>query len=76
MKVSDCSFFIIAKNKDENVHRFALGAIEGNFWREKERDSFGILYAGYLLSIVQIKREKEGDREKERQKCVTKKCDL
>ena len=27
------------KNKDENVHRFALSAIkEGYFWRERERD--------------------------------------
>ena len=26
---------------------------------ERERDSFGILYTGYLLSIVKIKRERE-----------------
>ena len=50
----------------ENVHRFALIAIRGKLWREKgrkrerekererngekERDSYGILYMGYLLS--------------------------
>ena len=26
---------------------------------ERKRDSFGILYTGYLLSIVNIKRERE-----------------
>ena len=45
--------------------------------RERERDSFGILYTGYILSIVNIKREiergkrerewKEREREKEQQ---------
>ena len=25
-------------NKDKNVHRFALSAIIGDFWREKERE--------------------------------------
>ena len=25
-------------NKDENVHRFALSALRGNSWRERERD--------------------------------------
>jgi hypothetical protein len=32
--------------------------------RKRERDSFGILYTGYLLSIVKVKRE--GERMKER----------
>jgi hypothetical protein len=27
---------------DENAHRFALSAIRGNFWWERERDSFNI----------------------------------
>ena len=36
---------------------------EGNVWREKEkRDSFGILYIGYPLFIVKIKREIEGEK--------------
>ena len=25
------------KNQDENVHRFALSALRGNFWREREK---------------------------------------
>ena len=53
---------------DENVHRFDLSAIRGTFGeREKERDSFRILYTGYLLSIVKIKRKRE-KREKESKK--------
>ena len=35
--------------------------------RKKERDCFGILYTGYLLSIVKIKREIERD-EKDRER--------
>ena len=31
--------------------------------KENERDFFGILYTGYLLSIVKIKREIERERE-------------
>ena len=38
---------------------------EGNFWRK--RDNFGILYTGYLLSIVKIKREIKRER-REREK--------
>ena len=34
----------------------------------RERDSFGIIYTGYLLSIVKIKREIEKKREKERKR--------
>ena len=34
---------------------------------ERERDSFGILYTGYLLSIVKIKRGRERQRERERE---------
>ena len=34
--------------------------------RKRERDSFGILYTGYLLSIVKIERELERERERER----------
>ena len=52
---------------DENVHRFALSAIRGEFLEidsERERYSFGIFYTGNLLSIVRIKREIE--RKKER----------
>ena len=56
-------------NKEENVHRFALGAIRGKLLererekKKKEGDSFGILYTGYLLSIVKIKREIQRKRE-------------
>ena len=46
------------KKGNEHIFEFL-----GNFWRVKERereiDSFGILYTGYLLSIVKNKREKE-----------------
>ena len=69
------SIAIYYKNKDENVHRFALSVIRG--WllerekekdrvkerdreRDRERDSFGILYTVYLLSI-----EKREERERE-----------
>ena len=31
---------------------------------EREIDSFGILYTGYLLSIVNIKKEREGEKER------------
>ena len=42
--------------------------------RESEivRDSFGILYTGYLLSIVKIKRDREREKERDRN---NKKCD-
>ena len=33
--------------------------------RERERDRFEILYTGYLLSIVKIKREIQRKRERE-----------
>ena len=49
-------------NKDKNVYRYALSAIRGELLEsenEKERDSFGILYTGDLLSIVKIRRERE-----------------
>ena len=36
------------KNKDENVHRIALSAIRGELL-ERDRDSFGILFTGYLF---------------------------
>ena len=36
--------------------------------RKRERDSFGILYTGYLLSIVKIKREIEREKERERER--------
>ena len=36
--------------------------------RERERDSFGILYTGYPLSIVKIKRERDRERKRERGK--------
>ena len=45
-------------------NRFALSAIRGEFL---ERDSFGILYTGYLLSIVKIMREIDSEREREQQ---------
>ena len=37
-----------SKKKDENVYRFALIALRGELL-ERERDSFGISYTGYLL---------------------------
>ena len=36
--------------------------------RKRERYSFGILYTGYLLSIVKIKRERKRERERERER--------
>ena len=33
--------------------------------RERERDSFGLLYTGYLLFIVKIKRDREKDKKRE-----------
>ena len=44
-------------NKDKNVHRFALSAIRGELLErerergkeiKRERDSFGLLFTGYL----------------------------
>ena len=51
---------------------FALSAIRGELLERKreivgERDSFGILNTGYLLSIVKIKRE-ERERKKKRER--------
>ena len=42
--------------------------------KKRERNSFGILYTGYLLSIVKIKRDREieGKREREREICKCK----
>ena len=56
------SRIIIKVNKDENVHKFALSDIRGELL-ESERYSFGILYKGYLLSIVKFKREREIERQ-------------
>ena len=35
---------------------------------KRKRDSFGILYTGYLLSIEKIKRERKRERKKERER--------
>ena len=48
---------ILSTNKDENVHRFALSAIRGEHLErerksKRERESFWILYTGYLLEIL------------------------
>ena len=51
-------------NKDENVHRFAC-AIRGELL-ERKRDSFEILYTGYIFYIVNIKREIEKDRKRKK----------
>ena len=53
-------------NKEEDVHRYALSAIREELLEreKKERDSFGILYTGYLLSIVKIKWENEKERDR------------
>ena len=43
--------------------------------RERERDSFGILYTyakGYLLFIIKIKREIERERKREYQNIIIK----
>ena len=58
---------LLYTNKDENVHRFALSAIRGELL-ERERDSFGILNTGYLLSLEKREREKEREREEERER--------
>ena len=55
------------ENKGENAHRFSLSAIRGELL-ERERDNFGILYTGYLLSIVKIEKEIERMRERERER--------
>ena len=47
------------------MHRITLSSIRGELLREKE--FLGILYMGYLLSIVKIKREIERERERERE---------
>ena len=39
--------------------------------RDREKDSFRILYTGYLLSIERQERETEIDRERERQERET-----
>jgi hypothetical protein len=49
--------------QERNSQRKTLSAIRGELL-ERERDSFGILYTGYLLSIVKIKREKERKSER------------
>ena len=42
-------------------------AIRGELLK-RERDSLGILYTGYLLSIVKIKRVLERERKRKRQR--------
>ena len=54
---------IFVNNKDENAHRFALNAIRGELFK-RERDSFGISYMGYLLSIVKIERDRDRERKR------------
>ena len=54
--------FTFKRNKDENVHSFPLSAIRVELLermkeREREKDSFGMLYTGYILYIVKIMRE-------------------
>jgi hypothetical protein len=44
-------------NKDKNAHRFVFNAIRGELL-ERKRDTFGILYMGYLLSKRERKKEK------------------
>ena len=53
LSLTKCTFISIYINKDENVHRFALSAIRGELWRERERerDSFGILYWDYIKKL-------------------------
>ena len=69
-KHSSKRYFI--ENKYETVHRFALRAIRVELLereREKEREIvFRILYTGYLLSIIKIKKEIESERERERER--------
>ena len=59
VEVVQCRLYVF--NKEENAHRFVLSAIRVELL-ERERDSFGILYTGYLLSIVKIKKEIERER--------------
>ena len=42
--------------------------MERKIEKEKERNSFGILYTDYLSSIVKIKRDREREKERERGK--------
>ena len=70
-------FWDYIPNKDENVHNSVKcnksRTIGERKWKS-ERYSFGILYTGYLLYIVKIKREREkergkrGKRERERER--------
>ena len=43
--------------------------------KERERKSLWILYTGYLLSLIKIKRERERTREREKIKDENKKWD-
>ena len=52
--------------RDKDWEKERKGKREKGKKRERERDSFGILDTGYLLSIVKIKRKIERDREKKR----------
>ena len=63
-----CSVFLFHKNRDENVHRFALSAINWELLeREGERNSFETLYTGFLLSE---RETAEKEREKEQQMII------
>ena len=64
-------FEVYVRNKDENAHSFALSALrekERKKKRGRERDSFGILYKGYLLSTVKVKKERDRKRETEKER--------
>ena len=67
MRIQNKHVRIYRYNKEENVHIFALRAIRGELL-ERERDSFGILYTGYLSSIVKIKRVKVRKQERKRER--------
>jgi hypothetical protein len=49
-----CPYICIKCNKRRTI---------GERIRKRERDSFWILYTGYLLSIVKIKRKRERDKQ-------------
>ena len=46
LSLTKCTFISIYINKDENVHRFALSAIRGELWRERE------IVMGYYIGII------------------------
>ena len=62
-----CTLFCKLSFKQGRKRKKGIKAIRGELL-ERERDSFWILYTGYLLSIIKITREREKKRERERER--------